>query len=60
MRLQILHTRKSKLPCIGNFEENIDLSRIHLAVKIQIGKKYFETNEMVSSLMNNFISNFNF
>ena len=24
--------RESKLSCIGNFEENIDLSRIHLAV----------------------------
>ena len=25
-------THKSPLPCIGNYEENIDLSRIHLAV----------------------------
>ena len=26
--------RESTLLCIGNFEENIDLSRIHLAVQV--------------------------
>ena len=27
-------TRRSTLLCIGNFEENIDLSRTHLAVQV--------------------------
>ena len=30
-------TRESTMPCIGNFEENIDLSHIHLAVPIGFG-----------------------
>ena len=36
-------TQKSQLSCIGNYEENIDLSRIHLAVLIK-----FRLHEKVS------------
>ena len=40
-------TRESRLSCIGNFEENIDLSRIHLAVTLfNRGERYFYSLEL--------------
>ena len=30
-------TRESTITCIGNFEENFDLSHIHLAINVLIG-----------------------
>jgi hypothetical protein len=38
-------TRESTLSCIGNFEENIYLSHIHLAVRTrQICKSFYQIN----------------
>ena len=36
---KLYKTRKSTLSCIGNFEENIDLSHIHLAVQVNLFHK---------------------
>ena len=34
-------TRESTLSCIGNFEENVDLSHIHLAVPTNLQELMF-------------------